>query len=214
MPDGKSLGYTHFQKGGMEGKIFLAKADGSGEEAITTNEGIALAGPNAVSPDGKKLLYTLLDPEHMKAALRLWVFADKSESAVMDLETGEFSIEKLPCPAWAPDGKSFLIPMKTDKGLALFDRIALVLSGGGALGAYQAGAYAALETRGVRPNWIAGQRDDRGAAEDADRNQVSFVEAGRQQREGRIGDGRQRPEPPRTRRSPEPRVRRSRASGS
>jgi NTE family protein len=40
--------------------------------------------------------------------------------------------------------------------LARFDRIALVLSGGGALGAYQAGAYAALETCGVRPNWIAG----------------------------------------------------------
>ena len=31
-----------------------------------------------------------------------------------------------------------------------------MLSGGGALGAYQAGAYAALEGFGVRPNWIAG----------------------------------------------------------
>jgi NTE family protein len=40
--------------------------------------------------------------------------------------------------------------------LARFDRVALVLSGGGALGAYQAGAYAALEKCGVRPNWIAG----------------------------------------------------------
>jgi NTE family protein len=45
---------------------------------------------------------------------------------------------------------------RSDKSLARFDRIALVLSGGGALGVYQAGAYAALETRGVRPNWIAG----------------------------------------------------------
>ena len=45
---------------------------------------------------------------------------------------------------------------RSDKSLARFDRIALVLSGGGALGAYQAGAYAAVETRGVRPNWIAG----------------------------------------------------------
>src|SRR5438874_6495753 len=44
----------------------------------------------------------------------------------------------------------------SDKSLARFDRIALVLSGGAALGAYQAGAYAALESRGVRPNWIAG----------------------------------------------------------
>jgi NTE family protein len=40
--------------------------------------------------------------------------------------------------------------------LARFDRVALVLSSGGALGAYQAGAYAALEKSGVRPNWIAG----------------------------------------------------------
>src|SRR5260370_26107031 len=45
---------------------------------------------------------------------------------------------------------------RSDKSLARFDRIALVLSGGNALGAYQAGAYAALENSGVRPNWIAG----------------------------------------------------------
>src|SRR5271154_46237 len=45
---------------------------------------------------------------------------------------------------------------RSEKSLARFDRIALVLSGGGALGAYQAGAYAALENAGIRPNWIAG----------------------------------------------------------
>jgi NTE family protein len=44
---------------------------------------------------------------------------------------------------------------RPDKSLARFERIALILSGGGALGAYQAGAYAALEKSGVRPNWIA-----------------------------------------------------------
>jgi NTE family protein len=45
---------------------------------------------------------------------------------------------------------------RSEKSLARIDRIALVLSAGGALGAYQAGAYAALENAGVRPNWIAG----------------------------------------------------------
>src|ERR1700687_3944169 len=45
---------------------------------------------------------------------------------------------------------------RSDKRLARFDRIAMVLSGGAAFGAYQAGAYAALENCGVRPNWIAG----------------------------------------------------------
>ena len=44
---------------------------------------------------------------------------------------------------------------RPDKGLARFRRIALVMSGGAALGAYQAGACAALEGCGVRPNWIA-----------------------------------------------------------
>jgi len=42
------------------------------------------------------------------------------------------------------------------ENLSRFKRIALVLSGDGALGAYQAGAYSALEKCGVRPNWIAG----------------------------------------------------------
>lgn len=45
---------------------------------------------------------------------------------------------------------------RSDKSLARFDRIALVLSGGGGLGAYQAGAYAAIESCGARPNWVAG----------------------------------------------------------
>jgi NTE family protein len=37
-----------------------------------------------------------------------------------------------------------------------FERVALVLQGGGALGAYQAGVYEALAQAGIHPNWIAG----------------------------------------------------------
>lgn len=36
------------------------------------------------------------------------------------------------------------------------DRTVLVLQGGGALGAYQAGAYAALSDAGIEPDWITG----------------------------------------------------------
>jgi len=36
-----------------------------------------------------------------------------------------------------------------------FERVALVLQGGGALGAYQAGVYEALAEAGLHPNWIA-----------------------------------------------------------
>jgi NTE family protein len=37
-----------------------------------------------------------------------------------------------------------------------FPRVALLLQGGGALGAYQGGVYEALDDAKVRPNWIAG----------------------------------------------------------
>jgi NTE family protein len=37
-----------------------------------------------------------------------------------------------------------------------FERVALVLQGGGALGAYQAGVYEALAEADIHPNWIAG----------------------------------------------------------
>jgi len=37
-----------------------------------------------------------------------------------------------------------------------FERIALILSGGGALGSYQAGVYEALAERNLHPDWVAG----------------------------------------------------------
>jgi NTE family protein len=44
-------------------------------------------------------------------------------------------------PTWRPQG---------------CDRLALVLQGGGALGAYQAGVYQALHEAGLEPDWVAG----------------------------------------------------------
>src|ERR1700735_4813268 len=36
------------------------------------------------------------------------------------------------------------------------DRVALVLQGGGALGAYQAGVYQAMHEAGLEPDWVSG----------------------------------------------------------
>ena len=36
------------------------------------------------------------------------------------------------------------------------DRVALVLQGGGALGAYQAGVYQALHECAIKPDWVSG----------------------------------------------------------
>src|ERR1700761_4846997 len=45
---------------------------------------------------------------------------------------------------------------KTAAGRPPFELISLVLQGGGALGAYQAGVYEALAECGIEPDWIAG----------------------------------------------------------
>src|SRR5437867_12930645 len=37
-----------------------------------------------------------------------------------------------------------------------FERIALILQGGGALGSYQAGVYQALAESNLHPDWVAG----------------------------------------------------------
>ncbi|PNS09648.1 patatin-like phospholipase family protein [Solilutibacter silvestris] len=42
------------------------------------------------------------------------------------------------------------------KRVARYPTVALVLQGGGALGAYQCGVYQALHEAGIEPNWIAG----------------------------------------------------------
>lgn len=46
--------------------------------------------------------------------------------------------------------------MKRAAGRLPFDRIALMLQGGGALGAYQGGVYQALAEAGIHPTWVAG----------------------------------------------------------
>jgi NTE family protein len=42
-----------------------------------------------------------------------------------------------------------------EQRLLPFERVALVLQGGGALGAYQAGVYEALTEPSIEPDWIA-----------------------------------------------------------
>ena len=48
------------------------------------------------------------------------------------------------------------IRTETVSMLPPYETVALVLQGGGALGAYQAGVYEGLHEAGIRPNWLAG----------------------------------------------------------
>jgi NTE family protein len=58
----------------------------------------------------------------------------------MDAKVSDFQRQEI-THGWRPDG---------------CHRIALVLQGGGALGAYQAGVYEALHEAGIEPDWVCG----------------------------------------------------------
>src|SRR5207237_1144609 len=64
--------------------------------------------------------YAALDLSAHKGAVRLRDRAAASESYLMEFQFDELRFATLPYPAWAPDGKTFLFPLKTEKGVGLF----------------------------------------------------------------------------------------------
>jgi NTE family protein len=52
--------------------------------------------------------------------------------------------------------KTRAAPATVEEIASLYDRVALVFQGGGALGAYQAGVYQALAETGCEPTWLSG----------------------------------------------------------
>jgi len=55
-----------------------------------------------------------------------------------------------------PNDSSNFPQAEIARHLRAYRCIALILQGGGALGAYQAGVHSALLEAGIRPNWLAG----------------------------------------------------------
>jgi Tol biopolymer transport system component len=117
--DGKAVGYTRIKPGEEAGEIVLAKLAG-GEEVLTQAGKLAVAGANALSPDGKRLLYVVIDRAEKSGSLRLLDLATKVENTLAPLDlayAGEFFLA--PTPAWSPDGKGILIAIAGEKGRAL-----------------------------------------------------------------------------------------------
>src|SRR5215475_6403956 len=77
----------------------------------------------------------LSSPRHRKAERSLHPGGARMDARSFDAK------ETKPHGGWRPDR---------------CDRIALVLQGGGALGAYQAGVYQALEEANIEPDWVSG----------------------------------------------------------
>jgi Tol biopolymer transport system component len=125
MRDGERIGYTQIVAGEEKSKLVTVKTDGSGEEPVGPDGGFVVAGPNAVSPDGKLLATLVLNPMpggDMKMGLHVWSFAEKTDNTVTELALASgagFAVGFSP-PAWSPDGKWLLAASKTDQGTGLF----------------------------------------------------------------------------------------------
>jgi Tol biopolymer transport system component len=117
--DGKAVGYTRMQD--ERGELVLARVDGSGESVLTQTGKLAVAGANAVSPDGKRLAFLAVDVAARTGSLRMIDLAERVETTITDLKldyAGEFFLA--PAPAWSPDGKGILLPIVAGKGRPLF----------------------------------------------------------------------------------------------
>jgi len=121
-PDGKKIGYTVVKREGMSTELVWSNADGTGQETILQSDKIAFVGPGGVSTDGKRLLYTRVDPEAGTVGYHLYDAASKADSAYVDsIKVGEeHRIAQFMTASWDADGKSILCTLVTDKGTGLF----------------------------------------------------------------------------------------------
>ena len=120
-PDGKRLGFTPDGRGLSQREIMAARLDGSGLERLIESDGAShrVAGANALSPDGKRLLYQSKKAGQTQIALRLRELESRKDTSILEVDQAAGPAMILG-PAWAPDGKSLLVTLPSPKGVGLF----------------------------------------------------------------------------------------------
>ncbi len=120
MPDGKRLGFSRFVMNELKSELVLANLDGTGPETLTSAMSLLMAGASAVSPDGKKLIYSEVNPMMKTGFLRLWDLATKTESLITEFKLAESGgPDGMPTASWSVDGKHFVVGMPTEQGIGL-----------------------------------------------------------------------------------------------
>ena len=121
--DGKSLGFTTTKKGQEEEmtELVLLQLEGGQTTRILLTTRPAFASAHAVSPDGKTLLFHVLNHEDKTATIKSVGIYDKVERTLFDISMGETpGVTSVPTTSWSLDGKTFLVAMSTEKGNAMY----------------------------------------------------------------------------------------------
>jgi Tol biopolymer transport system component len=120
--DGEAIGYTRLAANDSWSEIVWVKPDGADLGLALQSDRRILAGANALSPDGKRLLYFAIDDQTDAASLRLWEFEGKVDRQVCESGTLNQSqgFPSIPSAAWSPDGKWLLASLAGEKGWGIF----------------------------------------------------------------------------------------------
>lgn len=111
--DNSRIGYTRFQREERRSGLVVRNLEtGAVDELLPAGEEMQIAGPNAVSRDGKKLLFLNFKPQEKKLTLRSWNLADKVENTLVEYPAVDnLKFSNVPLAAWTPDGKGILATM-------------------------------------------------------------------------------------------------------
>jgi hypothetical protein len=119
--DGGAVGYTLLGEHASRSELVFTRPDGTGTESIKEEQLYLRAGPDALSPDGRRLVYFAISYPTQTARLRTWEFAGKVENSLGDeaaLNLAE-GYHLAPTAAWSPEGRWLLVSRPTEKGWGL-----------------------------------------------------------------------------------------------
>ncbi len=93
--------------------LYIMNADGTGQTRLTASPGL-YAWSSDWSPDGKQIVFTSGEPDHLESALYIMNVGGGGLRRLTDMPGGEWY------PAWSPDGTRIAFVSKTDRDQQIF----------------------------------------------------------------------------------------------
>lgn len=118
--DGAAVGYSRLRANSTSWDLVFTKTTGGETDEILRGDGLTLAGANALSPDGKRLLYHAFGDESRKWTLHAVELESRVDTTVGEgFQTDLMGFPFMPAACWSADGKAVITSMPTATGWAI-----------------------------------------------------------------------------------------------